>query len=66
MVDDVREVYADTHIKDTLRKTEVTGNKDVDGVQRGVGDLAGNTVKTDRVGGPVGDAVDKRVLRGNI
>jgi hypothetical protein len=53
-------------VKNTLRKTEVTGNKDVDRVQRGAGELAGNTFKTDRVGGPVGDAVDKKVLRGNV
>jgi len=53
-------------VKNTLHKTQVTGNKDIDGVQRGVGDLAGNTFKTGQVGGPVGGAVDKRVLRGNV
>lgn len=53
-------------IKDTFKKTEVTGNKDVDGVQRGVGDTAGNLFGSKGPGGVVGDTVDKNVLRGNV
>ncbi|KIM99429.1 hypothetical protein OIDMADRAFT_20028 [Oidiodendron maius Zn] len=53
-------------VKDSLRKTEVTGNKDVDGIQRNIGDTAGNVFATEHVGGQVGDAVDKGVLRGNV
>jgi len=52
--------------KDTLKKTEVTGNKDVDGIQRSVGETAGNQVGSKGVGGGVGDAVDKNILRGNV
>jgi hypothetical protein len=49
-----------------LKKTEVTGNKDVDGIQRSVGETVGNLVGSKGIGGGVGDAVDKNVLRGNI
>jgi len=53
-------------IKDTLHKTEITGNKDVDGIQRIIGDTAGDTFGTGHIGGSLGDAVDKGVLRGNV
>jgi len=53
-------------VKDTLRKGEVSGNKDVDGIQRSVGDAVGDTFGSRGVGGDVGDAVDKGVLRGNV
>ena len=52
--------------EDTLKKTEVTGNKDVDGIQRSVGDTTGNLFGSKGPGGVVGDAVDKNVLRGNV
>jgi hypothetical protein len=53
-------------VKDSLKKTEVTGNKDVDGVQRNVGNTVGDLFATGHVGGTAGDAVDKGVLRGNV
>jgi hypothetical protein len=52
--------------KDTLHKTEISGNKDVDGIQRNVGDTVGDVFATGQAGGHVGDAVDKGVLRGNV
>jgi len=52
--------------KDTLRKTEVTGNKDVDGIQRGVTDAVGNQFAEGGIGESVGNAVDKGLLRGNV
>jgi hypothetical protein len=51
---------------DTLHKGEVTGNKDVDGIQHNVSDTAGNLFGEGQVGGGVGKAVDKNVLRGNV
>jgi len=53
-------------VKDTLHKGEVSGNKDVDGVQRSVGDTAANQFGEAGVGGSVGSAFDKKVLRGNV
>jgi hypothetical protein len=53
-------------MEDTLRKTELTGNKDVDGIQRSVGDTAGNLLGSKGVGGGVGEVVDRNVLRGNV
>lgn len=38
----------------------------MDGIQRNIGDTAGNVFATGHVGGQVGDAVDKGVLRGNM
>lgn len=52
--------------EDTLHKTEVTGNKDVDGIQSSVGEAAGNLVGSKGPGGIVGDSLDKNVLRGNM
>jgi len=53
--------------KDSLRKLEVeTGAKDVDGVQRTVGDTAGGLFKPGHIGGAVGDALDGNVLKGNV
>lgn len=51
---------------DTLRKTEVTGNKDIDGIQRGVTDAIGNQFAEGRIGESVGNAIDKGLLRGNV
>jgi len=53
-------------VKESLKKTEVTGNKDVDGIQRSVGETAGNLFGSKGPGGEAGDAVDKNVLRGNV
>jgi len=53
-------------VKDTLRKTEITGNKDVDGIQENVNNLVGNTLGSNGIAGGVGDALDKNVLRGNM
>jgi len=53
-------------VKDTLRKTEVTGNKDVDGIQRSAGDTAGNLFGPKGIGGGLGKVVDKDVLRGHV
>ena len=51
---------------DTLSKGEVTGNKDVDEIQRGVGDTVGSTFAKGGVGESVGSNVDKGLLRGNV
>jgi len=53
-------------VKDSLKKTEVTGNKDIDGVQRSVGELAGNQFGERGLAGDIGSAMDKNVLRGNV
>jgi len=53
-------------VKDSLKKTEVTGNKDVDGVQRSVGETVGNTFGENGLAGDVGSAVDKNILKGNV
>ncbi|CZT03867.1 uncharacterized protein RAG0_10505 [Rhynchosporium agropyri] len=49
-------------IKDTLSKTEVTGNKDVDGAQHAVIETVGNAFAEGGVGESVGKAVDKGLL----
>lgn len=51
---------------DTLKKTEVTGNEDIDGVQRSVGETVGDTLGSNGIAGVVGDGLDKGVLRGNV
>lgn len=51
---------------DTLHKTEVTGIKDVDNVQRGVGDTVADTLAPGHIGGVAGGAIDKHILRGNV
>jgi len=51
---------------ESLKKTEITGNEDIDGVQRSVGNLVGNTVGANGIAGDVGNVVDKGVLRGNV
>jgi hypothetical protein len=52
---------------ESLKKTEVvTSNEDVDGLQRSVGETAGNLVGSNSVGGGVGNALDKNILRGNV
>lgn len=51
---------------DTLRKGEISGNKDIDAVQRGVGDAVGNTFATGQAGGSVGHIVDRGALRSNM
>jgi hypothetical protein len=53
-------------IKDTLRKGEISGNKDIDGAQRGITDAAGNQLAEGGIGEGVGNAIDKGVLRGNV
>ncbi|KAK2627011.1 hypothetical protein QTJ16_004186 [Diplocarpon rosae] len=50
-------------VKDSLRKTEITGNQDVDGVQRAVGETVGNTLAEGGVGEGVGTVVDRGLLR---
>ncbi len=51
---------------DTLKKGEVSGNEDIDGVQRQVGDTAGDQFGKGGVGESVGAHVDKGLLRGNV
>jgi len=53
-------------VKDSLKKTEVTGVKEVSDVQSSVGDSVGNLVGSKGIGGQVGDGIDKHVLRGNV
>jgi hypothetical protein len=45
--------------------TEISGNKDVDGIQRSIGDTAGNLFATGNVGGALGNAVDQGALSVN-
>jgi len=53
-------------VKDTLRKGEVSGNKDIDGAQREVGEAVGGQFGKGGVGESVGNNVDKGLLRGNV
>ncbi|PMD48807.1 hypothetical protein L207DRAFT_413493 [Hyaloscypha variabilis F] len=53
-------------VKDTLRKGEVSGNKDIDGAQRQVSDAVGGQFGKGGVGESVGSNVDKEILRGNV
>jgi hypothetical protein len=52
--------------EDTLRKGEVSGNKDIDGMQRQVGDAVGGQFGKGGVGESAGTHVDKGLLRGNM
>jgi len=52
--------------KDTLQKGEISGNKDIDGIQRGVTDTVGGQFGKGGVGESVGSNVDKGLLRGNV
>jgi hypothetical protein len=52
--------------EDTLKKGEVSGNEDIDGVQRQVGDTVGDQFGKGGVGESVGTHVDKGLLRGNV
>jgi hypothetical protein len=49
-----------------LKKGEVSGNKDIDGAQRQVGDAVGSQFGKGGVGESVGSNLDKGLLRGNI
>jgi hypothetical protein len=51
---------------DTLRKGEVSGNKDIDGAQREIGEAVGGQFGKGGVGESVGSNVDKSFLRGNV
>jgi len=53
-------------VKESFKKTEITGNEDIDGIQRATGNAVGNTVGANGIGGSVGNMVDKGVLRGNV
>lgn len=44
----------------------MSGNKDIDGVQREVGDTVGSQFGKGGVGESVGSNVDKGFLRGNV
>lgn len=48
--------------KDTLSKTKFSGNKDIDGLQDGVNETAGNTLGKNGLAGGVGNVVDKNLL----
>jgi hypothetical protein len=56
----------DLKFLDTFKKGEVSGNEDIDGAQRAVGETVGNQFGAGGVGKPVGDALDKGVLRGRV
>ncbi|TVY32435.1 hypothetical protein LCER1_G009370 [Lachnellula cervina] len=49
-------------IKDSMKQTQVTGNKDVDGVQEGVGNAVGDAFGKGGVAGDAGDTADKGLL----
>jgi hypothetical protein len=51
---------------DSLKQTQITGNKDVDGIQDSVGETVGNTFGKGGLLGGVGEAGDKNVLKGNV
>ncbi|OBT64828.1 hypothetical protein VE03_06409 [Pseudogymnoascus sp. 23342-1-I1] len=53
-------------IKESLKKSEVTGDENVDGIQRGVGGAVGDVFSSKGPAGIVGDGIDKGVLRGNV
>ncbi len=52
--------------EDTLRKGEVSGNEDIDGMQRQVGETVGGQFGKGGVGENLGTHVDKGLLRGNV
>jgi len=58
--------YPDEFCTETLHKAEITGNEDISGIQRSVGDAAANTLGDKGLLGGVGNAVDKGALRGNV
>ena len=51
---------------ESLKKTEVTGDGNVDGMQRDVGGVVADLFSSKGPAGMVGDGVDKGVLRGNV
>lgn len=48
--------------KESLKKTQITGNKDVDGIQHAVNETVGNTVAEGGLAGDVGKVLDKGLL----
>lgn len=52
--------------EESLKKTHVTGNKDVDNIQSSAGEAVGDLFGSKGAGGEAGDAIDKNVLRGNV
>ena len=53
-------------VTESLQQTEITGNDDVDGIQRTLGDTIGDTVGANGLAGGVGEVLDKGVLKGNV
>lgn len=51
---------------ESVMKTEVTGDENVDGIQRGVGGAVGDVFSSEGPVGVVGDGVDKGLLRRNV
>lgn len=51
---------------ESMKKTEVTGDKNIDEIQRGVGGAVGDVFSSKGPGGVIGDGVDKGTLRGNV
>jgi hypothetical protein len=51
---------------ESLKKTEVTGDENIDGIQRGVGGAVGDVFSSKGPAGVVGDGIDKGLLRGNV
>ncbi|TVY32783.1 hypothetical protein LSUB1_G007657 [Lachnellula subtilissima] len=49
-------------VKDSLKQTQITGNKDVDGVQESVGNAVGGVFGKGGVGEGAGEAADKGLL----
>jgi hypothetical protein len=45
-----------------MKKTQVTGNKDIDGAQDSVGEAVGDTFGKNGLAGDVGNAADKGFL----
>lgn len=56
------ESNANLNSTDTFRQGEVSGNKDIDGAQRAVGDTVGNQFAEGGIGEGVGKIADKGLL----
>ena len=56
----------DNFDEESLKKTHVTGNKDVDDIQGSAGEAVGDLFGSKGAGGEAGDVIDKNVLRGNV
>jgi hypothetical protein len=59
------QVFTECHLE-TLHKTEITGEENIDSVQHGVTETVGSTLGEKGIAGGVGNVADKGLLRGNV